>query len=76
MRRALQTEYGDPVGPLNLVAIRDGAATLRQHLAALFGVPPVRILDGYHLEKKTGELLSMIALNKADKERHRAPILA
>lgn len=31
VRRALQTEYGDTVVPLNLVAISDGAATIRQH---------------------------------------------
>lgn len=76
VRRALQTEYGDTVVPLNIVAISDGARPIRQHLAAIFGVLPVLILDWYHLEKKTGELLSMIALNKADKERHREVILA
>ena len=76
VRQALQTEYGDHVEPLNSVAISDGASTIRKTLEAIFGAPPVIILDWYHLCKKNRELLSMIARNKAEKEQHLDVMLA
>ncbi|MBK8538009.1 MAG: hypothetical protein IPL59_24645 [Candidatus Competibacteraceae bacterium] len=36
----------------------------------MFGTLLVIILDWYHLGKKLRDLMSMIALNKADKDRH------
>lgn len=41
-------------------------------MQAIFGTLPTVILDWYHLDKKLRELMSMIALNKTDKERHLA----
>jgi hypothetical protein len=70
VRRALQHEYSDHDGPLNVVSIGDGASAIRKSLQAIFGTTPAVILDWYHLEKKMGELMSMVARDKADKERH------
>jgi hypothetical protein len=70
VRRALQCEYGGEDRPLNVVSIGDGASAIRHSLRGIFGTTPAVILEGYHLEKKVGELMSMIALNKADKEGH------
>ena len=76
VRQALQAAYGNHVAPLNIVAITDGASTIRKTLEAIFGAPPVIILDWYHLRKKTRELLSMIARHKAEKEQHLEVMLA
>lgn len=76
VRRCLVAEYGQRQTPLNLVAITDGAATLRALLLAVCGVMIPLILDWYHLEKKVTELMSMIAWNKREKERHLQVILA
>jgi hypothetical protein len=68
VRQAVWREYGTQ--PLPIVAISDGAGVIRRSLQAIFGALPTVILDGYHLGKKLRELMSMIACNKADKERH------
>lgn len=70
VRRALYQEYGDHAGPLNMVTISDGAGNIRNSLQAIFGTTPAVVLDWYHLRKKVRELMSMIAMTKADKERH------
>ncbi|MBK8535738.1 MAG: hypothetical protein IPL59_11755 [Candidatus Competibacteraceae bacterium] len=62
-------EYGKESEPLPIVAITDGAKVIRQDYA-VFGTLLVIILDWYHLGKKLRDLMSMIALNKADKDRH------
>lgn len=67
--------YGTTSVPLPIVAITDGARTLRLFLLTLFGFMVTLILDWYHLEKKVGELMSMIAWNKTAKEEHLAVIL-
>lgn len=67
--RILQ-EYGEEPEPLPIVAITDGAQVIRQHLHAVFGVMLVIILDWYHLGKKVRDLMSMIARNKEEKNRH------
>ena len=76
VRQALAAEYGDQADSLNIVTISDGAGHIRQSLQAIFGQTPTVILDWYHLRKKTRELMSMIAMNKPDKERHLAVLLA
>ncbi len=45
-------EYGSKTLPLNLVAITDGAKTIRHRLFAIFGTAVAVILDWYHLGKK------------------------
>ena len=63
-------EYGSKTPPLNLVAITDGAKTIRHRLLTIFGLAVVVILDWYHLCKKLRELMSMIATNKLEKTKH------
>lgn len=75
VRQAVQREYGADAEPLPVVAISDGAAVIRNSLQAIFGTLPTVILDWYHLGKKLRELMSMIAANKTDKERHLAAML-
>lgn len=75
VRRALREEYADHPGPLNVVAISDGASAIRQSLHTIFDTTPVVVLDGYHLCEKTAELMSMVASNKTDKERHLSVML-
>jgi len=56
--------------PLNIVAITDGAKTIRNRLLAIFGIAVTLILDWYHLRKKVREMMSMIACNKEDKAQY------
>lgn len=62
--------YGKVTHPLNIVAITDGAKTIRLRLSSLFGDAFVLILDWYHLCKKVRNLMSMIAINKEQKSIH------
>jgi hypothetical protein len=63
-------EHGEKKGPLNFVAITDGAKDIRLRLLAIFGIVITIILDWYHLVKKVRELMSMIAMNKEEKLIH------
>ena len=63
-------EYSECETPLKLVAITDGAKSIRKQLFNIFGIMICLILDWYHLCKKVRELMSMIAQNKKDKQRH------
>ncbi len=63
-------EHGEKKGPLNFVAITDGAKNIRLRLLAIFGIVITIILDWYHLAKKVRELMSMIAINKEEKTIH------
>lgn len=63
-------EYGSKAPALNVVAITDGAKTIRQRLLTIFGGEVTVILDWYHLCKKLRELMSMIAANKLEKAQH------
>jgi len=61
--------YGDsPVRPLPVVAITDGARSIRLTLEAVFGAGVCIILDWYHLQLKVKNLMSMIAPDKTLKE--------
>ncbi len=62
--------YSRTEKPLNIVAITDGASTIRCRLLNIFQVQIIHILDWYHLEKKVGEYLSMLHFMKSDKEKH------
>jgi len=59
--------YGSETELLPIVAITDGAQVIRQHLYSIFGMTLFIILDWYHLGKKVRDLMSMIALNKDEK---------
>lgn len=67
MRSKIITQYTEAIVPLPIVAITDGAKSIRSRLIAIFGVMITLILDWYHLTKKVKEYLSMIAANKEDK---------
>jgi hypothetical protein len=61
VRWQLQQDYAARSEPLPVIAITDGARTIRRQLAELFGQPVPVILDWYHLDKKVGELMGMVA---------------
>ncbi len=56
--------------PLPIVAITDGASSIRKRLHTLNPQGISLILDWYHLCKKLREFLSMITRNKAEKTEH------
>jgi hypothetical protein len=56
--------------PLPVVAITDGARSIRITLHAIFGLTVCIILDWYHLQLKIKNLMSMIAPNKTLKVQY------
>jgi hypothetical protein len=64
----LSTLY--PNKPLPLVAITDGASSIRCRLHSLFGKNVSILLDWYHLEAKIRQYLSRLGLEKQTKENH------
>jgi hypothetical protein len=75
VRWQCQQDYAGRSEPLPVVAITDGARTIRRQLAELCGQPVPVSLDWYHLDKKVGELMGMVARNKQEKTVHVAPLL-
>jgi hypothetical protein len=75
VRAAFCEHYADTAAPINLVAITDGARSIRTDLEASFDGEVTCILDWYHLRKKVNELLSMICSAKAEREQHAAKLL-
>ncbi len=63
-------QYGDRDQALPIVAISDGAKAIRARMIAIFGVAITIILDWYHLCKKVREFISMIAINKKEKQQY------
>jgi hypothetical protein len=59
-----------PERALPIVAITDGARTIRIRLQLVFGLMVCIILDWYHLQLKVKNLMSMIAPNKELKTRY------
>ena len=51
-----------------MVALTDGARSIRAELTALFGREVTLILDWYHLEKRVYEHLAMMAHSKTERE--------
>lgn len=64
----VRQEWGQRETPLPLVALTDGARSIRQDLTALFGPKVTIILDWYHLEKRGYQHLSMSAHSKTERE--------
>lgn len=71
--RYLSAEFGTEIIPL--VAITDGAKTIRNRIHHCFGETAPIILDYYHLRKKVTEQFSRLGQNKANKERHLTTVL-
>lgn len=70
VRAKIIQEYGDTEDVLPIVAITDGAKAIRARLGTIFGMAITLILDWYHLGKKVIGLMSMIARNQQERERH------
>ena len=66
----LKYYYNNYEKALPIVAITDGASSIRKRLKILTEKGITLILDWYHLCKKLREFLSMISWNKADKTEH------
>ncbi len=66
----LKYYYSDYNFPLPIVAITDGASSIRKRLHSLNPRGITLILDWYHLCKKLREFLSMITRNSAEKTEH------
>lgn len=75
VRWQFQQDYSDRSEPLPIVAITDGARTIRRQLAELFGQPVPVILDWYDLDKTVGKLMGMAARTKQEKAVHVAYLL-
>lgn len=64
----LRQEWGQQETPLPVVALTDGARSIRQNLSTLFGSCVTVILDWYHLQKRVYQHLSMCAHCKTERE--------
>lgn len=64
----VRKEWGKRQTPLPVVALTDGARSIRLDLTALFGPEVTIILDWYHLEKRGYEHLAMMAHSKTERE--------
>jgi hypothetical protein len=60
--------YGAEVRSLPIVAISDGARSIKSQNREIFGKNIMHILDWYHLQSKVHQLMSQIAPSKALKE--------
>ena len=68
-------EWSERQTPLPVVALTDGARTIRQDLTALFGCWGTIILDWYHLTRRVYEHLSMMAYSKTERETAEREVL-
>ncbi len=75
LRQRLQHHYASWTKPLPIVAISDGAKSIRQRLQRVFGDDVWIILDWYHLDHKIYQFMSMIGRSKDEKATHAASIL-
>lgn len=71
----LRHEWGEHPRPLPVVALTDGARSIRSLLQEIFGSSVRVILDWYHLAKKVYQLLSMVAHAKDERERMQQRVL-
>ena len=70
VEHTLKAHYGKQTAPLQIVAITDGASSIRTDFITKLSPNICIILDWYHLIKKVRELMSMIAVNKTEKTIH------
>jgi hypothetical protein len=66
----LMKAYGEEHRILPIVCISDGARCIKNQNKAIFGNDLVHILDWHHLQSKIIQLMSQIAINKANKEEY------
>lgn len=72
----LRRNFSEYPGALPIVAVTDGARSLRLRLEAIFGASVCVILDWYHLSKKIYQLLSMAAHSREQREQIQKQVLA
>lgn len=60
-------EYGKRAARLPVVAISDGARSIKNETKRLFGTEVCHILDWYHLESKLYRMMSQIAVSRGAK---------
>lgn len=75
LRTRIRHLYASSTKPLPIVAISDGATSIRQRLYRVLGEEVWIILDWYHLDQKVYQLMSMIGRTKAEKADHSVAIL-
>jgi len=73
-RSFLRREWGGSA--LSVVALTDGAKTIRADLSALFGAGVRVVLDWYHLSKRVYQQLSMAAHSMPEREDWERQVLA
>jgi hypothetical protein len=73
-RSFLKREWSGAV--LRVVALTDGATTIRADLTALFGQGVRVVLDWYHLEKRVYQQLSMAAHSMQQRQEWEGQVLA
>lgn len=71
----IKKAYGLKRKPLALVCFSDGATAIKDRMKEVLGKEVKIILDWYHLNKKIWNLMSMIAINKSEKEEKSRLIL-
>jgi hypothetical protein len=74
-RAYLRREWGEHTEPIPIVAITNGARSIRLMLEDLFGSSVQVILEWYHLAKKVYQLLSMVAHSKTQREQLEGRVL-
>lgn len=67
-RAEASREYGSEASQLPIVAISDGARSIKKEVKQVFGDQVTHILDWYHLQAKVYQLMTQIAANKKEKE--------
>ena len=67
-RAELVQAWGERAAQLPVVALSDGARSIKQDLQAVFGGQVTHILDWYHLQAKVCQMMTMIAPHKAAKQ--------
>jgi hypothetical protein len=75
-RAHLKREWGSRPEPLPVVAITDGARSIRTMLEETFGSSVRVVLDWYHLAKRTYQLLSMVAHDRTEREEMERRVLS
>lgn len=71
----VRREWGMRSTPLPVVALTDGARSIRIDLVAIFGACVRIILDWYHLEKRVYEPLAMSASSRTERESWEQTVL-
>jgi len=69
LRATFLRHWGAAATALAVVAITDGARSIRNHLAAVFGAAVVIILDWHHLTTKLRVLLSQVCHGNAHRKQ-------